>query len=55
MNKKQFKFWSVVWAIIWAGFTFSAWYYGLGLGTVATLGGIALMFAWMYEQVNLKD
>ena len=49
MNKKQFKFWSIVWAVIWAAFTFAAWYFSLGLGTVATLGGIALMFAWMYE------
>jgi hypothetical protein len=54
MNKKEFKFWSVVWSVIWAAFTGLAWYSKEGLGTIATLGGIALMFAWMYEQMNLE-
>ena len=49
MKRKNFKFWSAVWAIIWAGFTGISWYTNQGLGTTATLGGIALMFAWMYE------
>lgn len=55
MKKKNFKTWSFIWAIVWAVFAFIAYYFQIGLGNVATLGGIALMFAWMYEQANLKD
>ena len=53
MNRKKFKFWTTTWAGIWAMFTAIAFWNGESLGTVATLGGIALMFAWLYEQVNL--
>ncbi len=55
MNKKNFNRNVVSSAIIWAAFAFLAWYAGQDLGTIATLGGIALMFAWMYEQNNIKN
>ena len=55
MKKETFKFWSMVWAIIWAIFAGLSFWYKLGLGTTATIGGIALMFAWMYEQQNLSN
>jgi len=55
VKRKNFKIWSTIWAVVWAFFTFVAWYYNMGLGTIATLGGIALMFAWIYEQSNIKD
>ena len=55
MNKKQFKISIFISAIIWAIFTGLAFYAKYDLGTVATLGGIALMFAWMYEQANISD
>ena len=55
MKRKTFKFWTSASAVVWALFTGLAWYAKLELGTVATLGGIALMFAWMYEQENIED
>lgn len=55
MKKKIYKISTFISAIIWAIFTFGVWYAKYDLGTVATLGGIALMFAWMYEQENVKD
>lgn len=45
MKEKTFKIMSFVWAIVWAILAFIAWYGKAELGTVATLGGIALMFA----------
>ncbi|MBS3099911.1 hypothetical protein J4463_01725 [Candidatus Pacearchaeota archaeon] len=55
MKKKTFIYNSYFWAIIWAIFCFVSWYNNLGLGTTATLGGIALMFAWMAEQIRIQD
>ena len=55
MKKNTFKIWSTIWAIIWALFAVGAWYAKIDLGTVATLGGIALMFVWMYEQENIQN
>ena len=54
MKKKTFINLSLMWAVVWAVFAGISWYYKLGLGTVATLGGIALMFAWMAEQEKVK-
>jgi len=55
MKRKIYKISVFISAIIWTMFAGLSWYSGYDLGTVATLGGIALMFAWMYEQANLKD
>lgn len=54
MKLKHFKILSIIWAIVWAIFALIARLSGEELGTVATLGGIALMFAWMYEQENIN-
>ena len=55
MKRKSYKTSTVLSAIVWAIFAWLAWYAKQDLGTIATLGGIALMFAWMYEQENLED
>ena len=55
MKKKSFKIWSFIWAIVWTIFAGLSWYLGNDAGTIATLGGIALMFAWMYEQSKIED
>ncbi len=54
MKLKTFKTWSFIWAIAFGILTLLAWYAKNDLGTVATLGGIALMFAWMWEEHNIK-
>mgnify|MGYP001596603188 CR=1 FL=1 len=54
-NKKNFKTWSNIWAIVWAIFAGYAKYKGYDLGVVATLGGIALMFAWNAQMIDLKS
>ncbi len=55
MKRKNFENSLIISSIIWAIFTYLAWYAKQDLGTVATLGGIALMFAWMYEESKVKD
>ena len=55
MKRKNYKASTCISAIVWAIFAGLAWYAKLDLGTVATLGGIALMFAWMYEQENIEN
>ena len=55
MKKKNFNKSTLTLAVIWTIFTFGAWYIKMDLGTVATLGGIALMFVLMYESMNIKD
>jgi len=55
MKKKTYKISTFISAIVWAIFTGIVWYKGESVGTIATLGGIALMFAWLYEQANLEE
>jgi len=55
MKRKYYKRSTLISAVIWFGFTVAAYFAEFSLGTVATLGGIALMFAWMYEQANITD
>ncbi|MEX0921065.1 MAG: hypothetical protein WDZ62_02260 [Candidatus Pacearchaeota archaeon] len=55
MKRKHYEFSTAVSAIVWTVFAGLAWYSKHDLGTITTLGGIALMFAWMYEQSKLKD
>lgn len=55
MNKKNYKRSTFASAVVWFVFTILAWIGKYDLGTVATLGGISLMFAWMYEQVNITN
>jgi len=55
MKRKSYEFSTAVSAIIWAIFAGLSWYSKQDLGTIATLGGIALMFAWMYEQSKIED
>ncbi len=55
MKRKTYEMSTGISAIIWAIFTGLAWYSKQDLGTIATLGGIALMFAWMYEESKVKD
>jgi hypothetical protein len=54
MKLKSYKNWTAISAVVWAVFTFLAVYAKQDLGTVATLGGIALMFTWMYEEKNIR-
>lgn len=54
MKQKTFIYWSYFWAMIWAIFCLVSLCYKIGLGTTATLGGIALMFAWMAQQTNIE-
>jgi len=49
MKRSIYKISTFMSAIVWAIFTGVAWWTKLGLGIVTTLGGIALMFAWLYE------
>ena len=55
MKRKNYKISTLISAIIWFIFTIAAKIGGYDLGTIATLGGISLMFAWMYEQANISD
>jgi hypothetical protein len=55
MKKKTFVILSITSSGIWFVFTILAVVYNLGLGNAATLGGIALMFAWMAAQTSIKD
>ena len=55
MNKKAYKVSVFILAIIWAIFAGIAFWLKHGLGTIATLGGIALMFAFDYEKMVLTD
>ena len=55
MKQKTYKISTFISAIVWAVFAGLAFWAKYDLGTIATLGGIALMFAWMYEQENITD
>lgn len=55
MKRKAYKTSTCISAVIWTIFTGLAAYAKYDLGTIATLGGIALMFAWMYEEASLED
>lgn len=55
MKRKTYKTWTCASALVWFVFAILAWYAKYDLGTIATIGGIALMFAWLYEQENLSD
>lgn len=54
MKLKTYKRWTLLSAFIWAIFAALAYYAEYELGTIATLGGIALMFAWMYEDKKIE-
>jgi len=57
MKRKTFKGWCFSLATIWGTFTIVYSYFNFNresLGTAATLGGIALMFAFLYWQTDLK-
>ena len=55
MKRSVYEISTIISAIIWAIFTLLSRLANQDLGTVATLGGISLMFAWMYEQSKVKD
>lgn len=55
MKRNTYKIVTISSAIVWALFTLCAWYAKYDLGTIATIGGIALMFAWMHEKENIED
>ena len=55
MKLKNYKRSTLISAIVWAIFTFGAWYSKQDLGTVATLGGITFMFAWRYEEKKITS
>jgi hypothetical protein len=55
MKRSTFKISTRISAVVWAAFAGLAFYANYDLGTIATLGGIALMFAWMYEQENITN
>jgi hypothetical protein len=55
MKKETYKTLTISSAIIWFIFTLLAVWLKYDLGTIATLGGIAIMFAWTYEQANIRD
>ena len=54
MKLKTYKMWTICSAVLYAIFATLAYCVGYELGTVATLGGIALMFAWMNEEKSIK-
>jgi hypothetical protein len=55
MKKKIFVWVSLVLAFFWALFSFYFLIFKSDFGIFATLGGIALMFAWMGHQTALKS
>jgi hypothetical protein len=55
MKRKSYEISTTISAVVWAVFTGLAWYSKQDLGTIATLGGIALMFAWMFEESRIED